>query len=228
MRLVFISDTHCQMNMVKYKIPEGDVLIHSGDWTYSGGINEFCKEINIFNELPHEHKIVIVGNHDWLAERHGRRFMQEICEPAIYLHNESCVINDVKFYGSASTPWFHNWAFNIHGYDNLAREWAKIDDDTQILITHGPAFGQCDMTKDMQNAGCEALWTRIQHLPELRIHAFGHIHESYGIKYHHSLDKLFINASICNEQYYPNNWPIVIDYNEETKEIFEVQYHPTI
>ena len=224
---MFISDTHCQMDMVKYKVPSGDVLIHSGDWTYQGTVREFVKEIQIFNELPHEFKIVIAGNHDRLAQRLGNRFMAELCKPAIYLHNESCVINDIKFYGSASTPRYGNWAFGLK-YTDAATEWAKIDNDTEILITHGPPFNQCDMTPRGEAIGCGVLGNRIQGLQDLRIHAFGHCHHGYGLKYNYSSDRLFINASICNEQYYPNNWPIVIDYNEETKEIFEVQYHPTI
>lgn len=220
MRLVFLSDTHCQMDMIKYKVPDGDVLIHCGDWTYSGTVKEFMKEIDIFNMLPHEHKILCVGNHERFAERLGIRFVQELCEPSIVLHNESAVINDVKFYGSASTKWFHNWAFNIRGYDNLTKEWKQIDEDTDILFTHGPPFGQLDKAVfEGQNLGDEALWTRVQHLPELRIHAFGHIHGSAQVKYNYSLDKFFVNASICNEQYYPNNWPIVMDYDPITKQV---------
>ena len=46
------------------KIPEGDVLIHAGDFTRCGNLQE-VREFNKWLEtLPHKHKLVIAGNHE--------------------------------------------------------------------------------------------------------------------------------------------------------------------
>ena len=45
-------------------IPDGDVLIHAGDFTRCGHLQE-VKEFNTWlGTLPHKHKIVIAGNHE--------------------------------------------------------------------------------------------------------------------------------------------------------------------
>ena len=222
-RIVFVADTHSQLNMIKYKIPESDMIIHAGDWTYRGTTEEYVKEIDIFNSLPHKYKVGILGNHDRLGEKYGMEYVKNLSNDTIILQNESVSIEGIKIYGSASTPWFHSWGFNIRGYDNLAAEWAKIPDDTELLITHGPPHGVLDKNLKGQNCGCEAMWARLHHLPDLRIHAFGHIHHEAGAMYYPSMDRLFVNASICNEQYYPNNMPIVIDYDPITKIISQVE-----
>ncbi len=62
MRIVCISDTHNLHR--KLQIPDGDVLVHAGDFTLFGK----QEHLNDFNEwlgtLPHRHKLVVQGNHD--------------------------------------------------------------------------------------------------------------------------------------------------------------------
>ena len=66
-RIVCISDTHSTV-MDPLSIPDGDILIHAGDFTNFGEV----RYINLFNEflgcLPHRNKIVIAGNHDILFD----------------------------------------------------------------------------------------------------------------------------------------------------------------
>ena len=63
MKIVCISDTHSLQH--RMNIPDGDLLIHAGDVSSGGRI----EEIEMFNEwmgsLPHRHKVVIAGNHDF-------------------------------------------------------------------------------------------------------------------------------------------------------------------
>ena len=54
------------------KLPDGDVLIHCGDATGLGSLNEFVDFNRWMSEQPHKYKIFVAGNHDWLAYRdHG-------------------------------------------------------------------------------------------------------------------------------------------------------------
>jgi len=65
-RVVCVSDTHGRHADIK--VPNGDILIHAGDFTHFGK----KKDIIAFNEwlgtLPHKHKIVVNGNHEKNAE----------------------------------------------------------------------------------------------------------------------------------------------------------------
>ena len=57
-------------------IPEGDVLIHAGDFTRCGHLQE-VKEFNTWlGTLPHKHKIVIAGNHELSFDQKFRDKME--------------------------------------------------------------------------------------------------------------------------------------------------------
>lgn len=63
-RIVVMSDTHALTRHLKFDIPDGDIFIHAGDFTACGSEEE-VKEFNEFlGQLPHEHKLVIAGNHE--------------------------------------------------------------------------------------------------------------------------------------------------------------------
>ena len=65
MRFVCISDTHSQAHQMQYKIPAADVLIHAGDFTVSGHLDEVQRFNDFLGSLDHiKHKIVIAGNHE--------------------------------------------------------------------------------------------------------------------------------------------------------------------
>ena len=59
-RVVCISDTHSNTTAV----PNGDVLIHAGDMTNSGTVEDIQAQLDWIASLPHKEKIVIAGNHD--------------------------------------------------------------------------------------------------------------------------------------------------------------------
>ena len=45
-------------------IPDGDILIHAGDFTRCGHLQEVRDFNTWLGTLPHKHKIVIAGNHE--------------------------------------------------------------------------------------------------------------------------------------------------------------------
>ena len=57
--------------------------------------------------------------------------------------------------------------------------------------------------------GVEALLARLDSLPALRLHVFGHIHEAYGST--ELRGRRFVNACSCDVGYRPVNAPIVVD-----------------
>lgn len=210
MKIVLISDTHCQLD--KVEVPEGDVLIHSGDLTFSGSVHETAAELtklaNLYNKF---NKIILIdGNHDWLGEKHPH-MMKSLCEERnlIYLHDSGINIDGINFYGSPYQPAFCNWAFNLPRGEKLKAKWALIPDNTNVLITHGPPAGILDQCPDGESVGCEELYKRVMELKELKLHTMGHIHFSYGRLCFNNIT--FVNSSICTESYHPTNKPIVFE-----------------
>ena len=209
MKIVCMSDIHGQYPKFKFKIPDGDVFIFTGDISHNSLEDLNIKMFNKFlNTLPHKHKIIICGNHDFIFEKYdGNELL--IGEGIHYLQDSEIVIDGVKFYGSPWQPWFYGWAFNLMRGKALEEIWAKIPKDVNVLLTHGAPKGILDMTEQGDATGCVDLRARLQDLHDLKLHCFGHIHCAYGVDVIEGVT--FVNASTCNEQYEPTNSPIVVE-----------------
>ena len=208
MRIVAISDTHEQHDQLT--IPDGDVLIHAGDITWKGSLNAIKKFAEWLQALPHKHKVIIAGNHDWCFEKSNQAIIaSEYLRHITYLKDSNVNIDGYNFYGSPWQPEFCDWAFNLpRGGSAIKATWDLIPYNTDVLITHGPPYGFGDMTPRGEPVGCEDLLARVLVIKP-KVHIFGHIHAGYGISSNE--DTAFINASICNENYKPVNAPIVYD-----------------
>lgn len=219
LRIVSISDTHAQHR--KLSLPDADMIVSAGDWSYKGEPEVVEDFIAWMKELPYQFKVVIMGNHELSYDKEPTRpkkikALELMKEAGIhYLENSEVVINEYKIWGSPIQPWFHNWAWNYQRGPEIAEVWSKIPDDTNILITHGPPYGKLDRvekwpTGAATNEGCKDLKARIQELSQLKAHIFGHLHlqggqmlDVDGVKY--------VNAAVCDEKYQPINKIMVID-----------------
>lgn len=207
MRIVCISDTHDFHNEVV--IPQGDILIHAGDCTGWGRMDQFKDFVDWFSGIHYKYKIFIAGNHDWCLFR-SKEECTKLMTNIIYLEDESIEIEGLKIYGTPWQPEFCNWAWNLpRNSELLAEKVEKIPNDTNILITHAPPAGILDKTLEGESTGCELLLDKLNSLQQLKMHIFGHIHEDYGVKLEKNIT--FVNASICTRQYYPDNKPIVVE-----------------
>ena len=208
MKIIAISDTHGLHWSLN--VPEGDVLVHAGDLT-NRGILEEVREFNTFlGTLPHPHKIVIAGNHDFCFEDY-RMDCEEALTNCIYLQDQEVTIDGVRFYGSPWQPWFFDWAFNLERGPEIRAKWDLIPEDTGVLITHGPPYGIGDLTARGDKAGCQDLLEVVERIKP-KVHIFGHIHEGYGVTSNGVTT--FINASTCDYLYQLVNPPLVYEYNE--------------
>lgn len=216
MKLVCISDTHTRHREIN--MPEGDILICSGDITFRGELDVIEDFADWLKYLPYKHKLIVFGNHEVGIEKGPKRpkaieFIKN--SGSIYLEDSGVEINGIKFWGSPITPFFCNWEWNRHRGKDINHHWKLIPDDTNVLITHGPVYGILDEAPrgvaSYSHVGCEDLLNRIWELKDLKIHCCGHIHDGYSIKPKEVEGIKFINASICDERYHPSNSPIVID-----------------
>ena len=135
--LVLLSDTHGKHDTLV--VPAGDILVHAGDLTDAGSLEELEDVNAYFARLPHRHKLVIAGNHDFCFEREPEEARATLTA-ATYLEDEAVTVEGIRFYGSPWQPWFFDWAFNLPRGEALKEKWALIPPKTDVLITHAPIF----------------------------------------------------------------------------------------
>jgi Icc-related predicted phosphoesterase len=75
-RVICISDTHNHFPN-NDDIPEGDILIHAGDMTGDGSIEEIQRQVDWLASLPHKEIVVISGNHDTYLDPRTRPSLRE-------------------------------------------------------------------------------------------------------------------------------------------------------
>jgi len=65
MILTFISDTHGDHHELTNKLTGGDIIIHSGDFSTVGRLEDTKYFLDWFSGLNYDKKIFISGNHDF-------------------------------------------------------------------------------------------------------------------------------------------------------------------
>lgn len=206
LKIIAISDTHNLHD--KLVIPECDILIHSGDATGRGHMEEIIPFLNWLSKQPAKYKVFVPGNHDWGFEKQPELYRNECSERGItLLMDEMAELDGIKIWGSPVQPFFCAWAFNRHRGEDIKKHWDLIPKGIDILVTHGPPYGFLDENMLGQRCGCEDLLYKILEVRP-KAHVFGHLHDGYGQK---SFDGIkFYNAASCDERYNCVNAPLEI------------------
>lgn len=198
MHIHAIADTHNRHK--RFIMPGGDLLIHAGDVSMSGTRDEIFPFLDWYAEQNYAHLILVPGNHDWLFEKQPAMMAHECKGRGIILLNDCGVtVEGIPIWGSPVQPWFHDWAFNRERGKEIRKHWDLIPQETEILITHGPAYGILDFVPE-KHCGCQDLLNRIQET-EMKLHICGHVHGSKGFV--SKFDRLWVNASAVDDAYKP-------------------------
>eukprot|EP00927_Polykrikos_kofoidii_P068365 TRINITY_DN63741_c0_g1_i1.p1 TRINITY_DN63741_c0_g1~~TRINITY_DN63741_c0_g1_i1.p1 ORF type:complete len:272 (+),score=42.93 TRINITY_DN63741_c0_g1_i1:98-913(+) len=184
LRIVCLSDTHSMHRTLPTSlIPQGDLLLHCGDFTKKGTRREVADFSSFLGELPHPVKIVISGNHDVgpFCE-FDPRLADTLLPGVVYLRNSLVEVEGLRIYGS---PW-------------ESRGNPAVPADVDILMTHGPPSGILDAGR-----GCPYLRKDIVETRP-RLHVFGHIHEASGFLMSGDgeedvVSTTFVNAAMAND-----------------------------
>lgn len=211
-KVVLISDTHTFHREIT--MPPGDIVIHAGDYTHTGNVREYTPFLDWFSSLPYKHKVLINGNHEREVEKDPYLFKSAIPENITYLENSGCKIEGLRIWGSPYTPEFGNWGYSYRGEEEAKAIWSQIPDNTDILVTHGPAYRLLDYStykvseRTDQNVGCKVLRKAIETIHP-KLHVCGHIHGNRGtLRFGKTR---MVNAAICDEAYRATNKPFIID-----------------
>lgn len=98
-RVVLVSDTHGMHRTLD--MPDGDILIHGGDFTRFGK-REDAVDFNLWlGDLPYAHRFVVLGNHEATAE--WREDVAEILSNAVLLCDSGVSVPLPATAASAST-----------------------------------------------------------------------------------------------------------------------------
>ena len=218
MKIIVISDTHGLESSMTHPIPEGDLLIHAGDFTKGDqGRAPFREFLQWLERQPAPRKVLISGNHDSQTERFpdlARQMIAEYAPSVTYLRDSEVTIDGLRIWGSPYTPTFFNW-YNMRDRGaSIRRHWDLIPDGLDFLVTHGPPKGFGDWSPyDKVHAGDEDLLDAIKRAKP-RYAVNGHFHSGYGTRelvHADGTKTVIINATCCNEGYNPVNAPIIID-----------------
>mmetsp|Transcript_2542 Transcript_2542/g.2869 ORF Transcript_2542/g.2869 Transcript_2542/m.2869 type:complete len:380 (-) Transcript_2542:516-1655(-) len=234
-RFVCLSDTHGKHR--DCAVPYGDVILHAGDITNIGEFEQLQDFEEWLSGLPHEHKVVIAGNHDITTQPEyynetGRRkfhdgtnmsYDPEECKriltessDILYLEDSGIKVEGISIWGSPWQPVFGNWAFNLPRGEIIKAKWDKIPTSADVVITHGPPLGRLDANGWGHHTGCADLLDTIQQRVKPVAHVFGHIHEGHGTS--SDGETLFVNASNCTINYLCTNPAIVFDIEVDANE----------
>lgn len=186
--VVCISDTH----NTQPQVPYGDILIHAGDLTQAGTFAELQETLDWLNSLPHEHKVIVAGNHDKILDDCFLNLKLGIGEDelprsllnwgdVIYLENESTEVTcangrSINIYGSPQSPQHGSPAFQ---YPRSTDVWSNtVPANIDILITHSPPRAHLDLI----SFGCVYLLHELWRVKP-KLHVFGHVHEAHGLQW---------------------------------------------
>lgn len=211
MDITCISDLHGHYPDLEV----GDLLIVAGDLTSRDTEGGYLQFFEWLSELDYKKKIVIAGNHDCKIQEGIVTIMSK--GPISYLCDSGTEFDGLKVWGSPWTKTFPGMnpackAFTCETEEELAKKWELIPLDTDILITHSPAFSYLDKSVDGRYCGSASLrdWTRksvTKRGAAIALHVHGHIHEAYGECGDEMITRR-VNASHVNERYQPVNKPI--------------------
>lgn len=211
-RLLLLSDTHCQHRSLH--VPDGDILIHAGDFTLFNQSRDSVRDFNDWlAKLPHRHKVVIPGNHEYkFADPKWRRLISA----ATLLLNEGAEVNGIRIWGSPLTP--SNFeSFGATSASDCGRIFRRIPAGIDLVITHGPPLGILDAAgRNNRNQGCAHLLEAIRRARPA-LHVFGHIHQSYGTAFVNGT--VFVNAALAGPEYRLIRQPFMIEFDRITRRV---------
>jgi Icc-related predicted phosphoesterase len=188
------------------EVPDGDILIHAGDFTmFSKSMSAIADFNTWLGELPHRHKILTYGNHEFFVEADPSR--RSMLTNALVLVNEGTEIEGLRIWGSPVTP-LYGGAFGLSSQEDRKRLYAQIPEGTDILVTHGPPFGILDSAPHSGlHSGCRELLDAVMRVRP-KLHVFGHVHGAHGI--FQTKPTIFVNAAMRGANGDLDHSPIVL------------------
>jgi hypothetical protein len=229
MRIIATSDTHYPPGRIRHDglmrpiwewnvtIPDGDVFVHAGDMMRMGYPHEWPPLLDWLDRLPHKHKFVIPGNHDFHLQVYPGPALQELRQIGVTVlgmpnnpHYYSAKLpNGMSMLGIPFVTNLNRWAFNLtkEQLDKHMHEvWNTGPHD--VIVSHMPPHGLLDSAHSGVSTGSK-IYRRFLDEKMPKVWVCGHIHEAYGLLVHNQTR--VYNVAMCNRDYDHVNVPAIID-----------------
>lgn len=213
-KIVALSDTHGRNLNTQMEIPSCDIVIHAGDITARGSVEQLSQMARQLRETDARYVICVPGNHDKLFY-HNREEAMAIFkkEKIIVLIDEVIELMGLRIYGF---PWLPNRSGTCDfawETDDMLEKIRNIPTFVDVLISHGPPYGILDSAirgDSYEQIGNTAM-TNILTYGHLRPRYFvcGHVHEARGTLDFNGIT--FVNCAICDEKNQPVNQPYILE-----------------
>ena len=184
MRILAFSDLHCDREAAQNIVTESataDVVVGAGDFGIRG--ERSTELLDILKDIS-KPVLLVSGNHDRRVE------LAEYCSSLTssngsndHLHlldGSSRTIDGVTFFGlGGEIPSRSDAHWNETIEEDAATKILQSATHFDVLITHTPPYGYCDLQKDGTHEGSEAITNAIKRSsPTLCL--CGHIHHAWG------------------------------------------------
>ena len=230
-RIVLISDTHNKHKMLE--LPEGDILIHAGDFTNDGTEEEIREFDTWLASLDYQYKIVVPGNHDKGMEAKAKQESESVqvteMTNAIVLRGEVVEVMGLRVFGLPATlnlPAGREMsAFGADNEEEMKERARGITSArVDILVSHSPPLGVGDISRTGKHCGSQGLREVVFNLDEPpKLWAFGHVHESGGQTYRaKGIETVMVNAASFLRTEWFLRRPVVIDICKKTKTLLGI------
>lgn len=188
--VVHISDTQSQLYD---KMPDGDILIHSGDFSQKGHPNEYKKFDEWLGNQKYLHKFVVLGNNDleylmYNEKEHPFYEANKLLTNANVLNFDIVNVFGINIYGMD----YYNDYFNTE--NNICHNFEPNNVD--ILVSHTSPYGVLDNYN-----GSHALFSKVSSIKP-KYHLFGNSKQSYGNKklnWGNNKETVFVNSFAVNK-----------------------------
>lgn len=202
MRLVLTSDTHgFHRGWGEFGnpvVPGGDVLVHAGDFSRDfGSWTDAVRFARWMGELPHRHKILCPGNHDFALQERPREAEALFREHGVRMIGGSVDVFELDGITFGGGPWMPltrydpSWGYETPD-DERAVLWGRVK-KVDVLVSHTPPYKILDQTSQGAHLGCDILRREVLGRLRPRVHVFGHVHEGRGTWVEEGI--VFVNAS---------------------------------
>jgi Icc-related predicted phosphoesterase len=207
MKIACISDTHGILPDPQL-FHDADLVLHAGDVGSGLSASWYARVLPAWADAVLVPIVCTWGNHDrtWMVN--------ELAVPS-NLHilvNEAISIDGLTVWASPYSLPFGSWSWMATERE-LAAMYEAIPTRTDIVVTHGPAYGLGDLCADGHQAGSQALLDALEIRPFTSHVVSGHIHEARGVyragwRSPSTPERTHVNASCLDLAYTPHELPI--------------------
>jgi len=208
-KILHLSDTHSLHQQIEnqFPMPPADILLHTGDFSQNGEVDEIKSFNSWLGKLKgrYPYIYVIIGNHD----RYGKLTTQNITDllsNAKLLDNEEITVLGLRIHGISWAPDLDDHGKPDHHVESKII-YDKIQQNVDILMTHGPADQIFDKIAEHKHWGSSLHLRRAIELKRPKVHLHGHLHEQRGLFIKSTTAPEYIGGVEYTYWPYPNLFP---------------------